>query len=1397
MSINVTVTGNPVSIKRGKMVTSGDPQEAKKEFDKRRLLRLEQVRQQSKEQAEKVRKKVQREKKRQLGQIEKEGKEQLKNWQNRKLLELHNQYLDALDEIGIGHKEAEKYADESEILENQKLKNEEITKARGKSAGTKLQVQKNEQNFKQAVPLQHKKLVRDIENTRAAMVCSMKRKSPKKHGLSKIKKNKPSSADINISIPEDSDFCEASNSDSSKHLPNIQEETTDNDSEGFCECSSDSSEVPPKEVEKTYQDAAEERKRLIEDFRNKPKLVAENTRISDRIKQRRFMAAEPDFCDLLDDPMPQVFEGSKFAKADSAFVIKAPKDALELSSEDCICTKRHTKCPCMDNMVKSAAVQTDVTEKKSCKCEFKSLTKNDSCIINKELRQQQNIPVKPPVMLKETKIMTRKVCGGEEKVRHYDYQNRFTSDKPSISQVGRIDSESIEVMPNISSERERIEKMKQRDREAVERGNKALERERVRRDYEELMKQLPMLQRKEHISRIGNDRPEYHMSDERLKERAQERQNRLENAYLQAIPDLKPRIVTIPRRKPEDIESNEPFKIIDRDDPRSLKLGKWDTDFPPKTMFSAEEVQEIIKAFTVQKPEDSKEKLKQLLKSLKLQKEQLINEIKALPKDDSIDALLGDLPSFSDNREEEKPKKGKENKRRRVEDNNSSNTSEDSQKNKEKQTKMPKHKKARKSRSKVLVLQNTSTQTTPKSTKEQSSSTLLKSEAPKKEFKDVKICTRTHVPCDCDTRPSSEEICKILIKLGEENKGAKVEVLPGKEELPPKSESMVQKTLKDKPKKIDETPRNIENVTEKKPFKIYEKENSVPSEKKKHIGKSTTSKSCEASWKEQLSKNSTATSSTSYYSPPDYTKPGTSETSSSLYNLRKKTQQTNIPNDQLLNYIKRLLTMSKNTIDDLGASSSDVQTPSQSVIEMETNHPLAAVENVLKQVNDLTLEGTIAPLNSSTETSGKSNVGTTPEAEKITTELLSQYANVTDSCIKRIANLAAMIEQLRREKIQMIASPPLISPIFSDDKDNSSTKYFEFPPTGDKLKETSSTASMDEEELNKRLLEIDMSLAEKLREFRQVQAQSEAEEEQLDQQFVDRLQRLIHQQEPQKDLQPGKPFVQFLVDIPKLPILEPEPEGYNDAKRRPPPSKGLITAKKFNGNISLMPHELSTIAEADSQLSNKVSPNTSKLNMKEAVAEASLQSDSSKSLTCIESTCTNIGTSILTSSSSGSDMKSIETMLKSIGMEWAIPTLHKTQEALALTSSSSDLSLKEKKSSRTSASELSLKEFLKKKLENKISSSSLNKSEASSGSFVRDCSELSAIQVTSSAEKTKQRTSTPVISSKSTMNQSKEEQQQLFTGASDISSVRSTSGEQSKQTFRSLGEELSKSSPSD
>lgn len=43
--------------------------------------------------------------------------------------------------------------------------------------------------------------------------------------------------------------------------------------------------------------------------------------------------------------------------------------------------------------------------------------------------------------------------------------------------------------------------------------------------------------------------------------------------------------------------------------------------------------------------------------------------------------------------------------------------------------------------------------------------------------------------------------------------------------------------------------------------------------------------------------------------------------------------------------------MSKTGVDELGVSSSDVQTPSQSVIDIESNNPLITLSNVLAMMN--------------------------------------------------------------------------------------------------------------------------------------------------------------------------------------------------------------------------------------------------------------------------------------------------------------------------------------------------------------------------------------------------------------------------------------------------------------
>lgn len=195
MSINVTVSGNPISIKKGKMVTI-DSSSSKDEFEKRRLMRLEQVRQQSKEIAGDVRNKVRREKLKQMMKIEEDGKEKLKHWQNRKLLELQSQYQEAVKALGSGHKSAQNVGKDDETFERLQMQNKQFSIQRGKDAATKLQIDKNQENLMKSIPLQYKKIARDVENTRSKLISKMKTSK----NLSK-KRKKKAHTNINITIP--------------------------------------------------------------------------------------------------------------------------------------------------------------------------------------------------------------------------------------------------------------------------------------------------------------------------------------------------------------------------------------------------------------------------------------------------------------------------------------------------------------------------------------------------------------------------------------------------------------------------------------------------------------------------------------------------------------------------------------------------------------------------------------------------------------------------------------------------------------------------------------------------------------------------------------------------------------------------------------------------------------------------------------------------------------------------------------------------------------------------------------------------------------------------------------------------------------------------------------------
>lgn len=967
----------------------------------------------------------------------------------------------------------------------------------------------------------------------------------------------------------------------------------------------------------------QERGKLIEEFRQKSRNIDPplDTRISDRIKRRELMASQPDYCDIVAKTHPTPFIESNTQLRDAVDMHNINNVPVEIN---CICGH---KCPkiCGKSKVRDLEGDNKITfsEKDPKSKQTKSFPE--------QINTESEIPEKPPLKLKDRSGQGKTVAipskdtfetYDSHKVKYYDHPNRFSQEKhfPSNVHVEKIGADSLEVIPNLTSEAEWQQKMKQRDREAQIRGQKALEKEKIQKDYEEMLKKLPLLQKKERISQIAKDKQEYHMSEERLKERDRKKQNELDNAFSKLFPKLKPAVVTLPSKKQEK-EVGRPVT----DKPiQSLNIGSWDVDLEEPKMFTAEEVQEIVKAFTEQEPKDRRAKLKQLLRSLKLQKEQLIKEIKSLPSNNSINELISDLRSFSDSDEKSYGKSRRrdeklDRKRRREErekETSSDRTTESSstslskhtqRKTKDKhkrhysdvKTPSPRKKQKMKTRGKVLILQNMSTQTTPKvstnSDQDKSESKTIKKpdqekiEPRKSEDvsklqikstdKEKPVCPKLHIPCDCNKEnESTDELCQIVIKINEsedpqvvvksKEKSMKfpevtreVKEKSSKErKIETKSIGVGTEELKDLSKyeksaeKISiESQRSTEDKLKKVPLKKHKSDTKETEPKRSKVRDVETSESKTSkakSWKEQLSKNSISTSSTSYFSPPDFQKTGDIQSQStvneqsrqSLYNLRKKPQQGNVRDfssglslsasqisldraavdPKLLAYVKKLLSMSRGSVENLTASTSSIQTPSQSVIEMESNNPLAQLHDVIKYYNmidirrDLSFSPDSIHYNTSASTtegsqpqptqekmmdlagdrlskSGKTDQSSRGTVDKETSScsarskdsVLAQYADITDSCSRRIAQLAAMIEQIREEKIQMLQHPPATEGL---DKATTvlkdySTAYLDLPGSNNSSSKYSSMDSLDEEELQRRLLDIDFSLARKLRRF--------------------------------------------------------------------------------------------------------------------------------------------------------------------------------------------------------------------------------------------------------------------------------------------------------------------------
>ncbi|XP_011883472.1 PREDICTED: uncharacterized protein LOC105570674 [Vollenhovia emeryi] len=174
MSIGVDMLGNSVNVRRGRMVLSDLDQIKKNERDRRRRLRLEQVRQQSKEISNRLLERAKKIARDELNKLESDGRSELRQMHERKLVDMQLRYQEDLEDIGRAHACATLQPDADAMIEEEGRRDRATALRRGKDALECVREAKQTDGA-EAVHQERLRRVRETENARAAMVARLPR----------------------------------------------------------------------------------------------------------------------------------------------------------------------------------------------------------------------------------------------------------------------------------------------------------------------------------------------------------------------------------------------------------------------------------------------------------------------------------------------------------------------------------------------------------------------------------------------------------------------------------------------------------------------------------------------------------------------------------------------------------------------------------------------------------------------------------------------------------------------------------------------------------------------------------------------------------------------------------------------------------------------------------------------------------------------------------------------------------------------------------------------------------------------------------------------------------------------------------------------------------------------
>ncbi|XP_075273455.1 centrosomal protein of 295 kDa isoform X2 [Opisthocomus hoazin] len=174
----------------------------KEEYERRRKLRLQQVREQQKYIALQIRQKVKQRREERLHQLEEALRAEWQKAQDEKMKALEKLYLSSLRAIGEGHRQAKEHEPDLEALAKQAEERKQIAEKRHRKALKEQKYQKEKLLREQARRTNARKHALEVERQRAAIVASLPPPPPRPLEHFEVKRTpavKPYSAD-NFSV---------------------------------------------------------------------------------------------------------------------------------------------------------------------------------------------------------------------------------------------------------------------------------------------------------------------------------------------------------------------------------------------------------------------------------------------------------------------------------------------------------------------------------------------------------------------------------------------------------------------------------------------------------------------------------------------------------------------------------------------------------------------------------------------------------------------------------------------------------------------------------------------------------------------------------------------------------------------------------------------------------------------------------------------------------------------------------------------------------------------------------------------------------------------------------------------------------------------------------------------